>query len=136
MLSFCALAISGCEYNNLANCYHGKVIMTSCCTGSTFISLDLSTPIGKNTKLNGQDYANVIQVPGYLNQAEVYMNLRKFDSSKDSNLFPPYPAFASLQWEWMCPCLWTLLFPIRPARGKEKLLSNFRFSSSANTYVT
>src|SRR5258705_10327636 len=91
MLSFCALAISGCEYNNLANCYHGKVIMTSCCTGSTFISLDLSTPIGKNTKLNGQDYANVIQVPGYLNQAEVYMNLRKFDSSKDSKLFPPVP---------------------------------------------
>ena len=82
------LTIFGCEYNNVATCYHGKVIMTSCCTGSTFISIDSSTPIGKNTKLNGQDYSNVIQVPGYLNDGDVYMNLRKFDPDKDSNLFP------------------------------------------------
>src|SRR5882672_10598249 len=82
------LAISSCEYNNLSNCYHGKVIMTSCCSGSTFITLDSSTPVGKDTKLNGQDYANVIQVPGYLNAGEIYLNLRKFDPEKDSHLFP------------------------------------------------
>jgi hypothetical protein len=63
--------------------------MSSCCSGSTFISLDSSTPIGKNTKLNGQNYSNVIQVPGYLNQSDVYMNLRDFDSDKDFHLFPP-----------------------------------------------
>ena len=82
------LTIFSCEYNNVANCYHGKVIMTSCCTGSTFISLDSSAPIGKNTKLNGQNYSNVIQVPGYLNDGDVYMNLRKYNPDKDANLFP------------------------------------------------
>jgi hypothetical protein len=90
LLIFVGLAIS-CEYNNTSNCYHGKVIMTSCCSGSTFITLDLSTPMGINTKLNGQEYSNVIQVPGYLNQNQsvVYMNLRKYDPGKDSNLFAP-----------------------------------------------
>ncbi len=88
------LAIS-CEYNNTSNCYHGKVIMTSCCSGSTFITLDSSTPIGINTKLNGQEYSNVIQVPGYLNQNQsvVYMNLRKYDPGKDSHLFAPRPCY-------------------------------------------
>jgi len=62
--------------------------MTSCCTGSTFISLDSSTPIGKNTKLNGGDYSNVIQVPGYLESKDIYLNLRDFNPDKDSNLFP------------------------------------------------
>jgi len=89
ILLICVGLAMRCEYDNIAKCYHGKVIMTSCCTGSTFISLDLSTPIGKNTKLNGQDYSNVIQVPGYLNQGDVYLSLREFDSSKDSGLFPP-----------------------------------------------
>jgi hypothetical protein len=87
---FCiGVTVTGCEYNNVSNCCHGRVIMTSCCTGSTFISLDSSAPIGKNTKLNGQDYSNVIQVPGYLSAGNIYLNLRKFDPDKDSNLFPP-----------------------------------------------
>jgi hypothetical protein len=86
---FCVglLAVS-CKYNNLANCYHGKVIMGSCCTGSSFISLDSSIPIGKSTSLNGQDYMNVIQVPGYLTKGEVYLNLRDFNPDKDFKLFP------------------------------------------------
>ena len=89
ILVYCVgLAFTGCEYNNISNCYHGKVIMTSCCTGSTFISLDSSTPIGKNTKLNGGDYSNVIQVPGYLESKDIYLNLRDFNPDKDSNLFP------------------------------------------------
>jgi len=88
ILLFWVLA-SGCEYNNLQNCYHGKVIMTSCCSGSTFITLDSSTPIGINTKLNGQEYSNVIQVPCYLDQSVVYMNLRNYDPEKDSHLFAP-----------------------------------------------
>ena len=87
------LAFTSCEYHNLANCYHGKVIITSCCSGSTFINLDSSTPIGKKNKLNGQDYSNVIQVPGFLNQSEVYLNLRGFDSDKDFNLFPPKQSY-------------------------------------------
>jgi hypothetical protein len=89
ILEFCMmLAFTGCEYNNLANCYHGTIIASNCCSGSTFINLDSSTPIGKNTKFNGKDYPNVIQVPGYLNKGDVYLNLREFDRGKDSNLFP------------------------------------------------
>ena len=83
------LTLAGCEYNNISNCYYGNIIMTSCCTGSTFISLDSSTPIGKDTQLNGQQYSNVIQVPGYLNNGDVYINLRKYDPEKDAHLFPP-----------------------------------------------
>src|SRR5437879_11828091 len=85
-----AIVIS-CEYKDISPpCYHGKVIMSSCCTGSTFISMDSSTPIGKDTKLNGQDYSNVIQVPGYLSNSDgsIYMNLRKFNPDKDYHLFP------------------------------------------------
>jgi len=99
------LAFTSCEYHNLANCYHGKVIITSCCSGSTFINLDSSTPIGKKNKLNGQDYSNVIQVPGFLNQGEVYMNLRDLIQTKISICFLPSKAIAwetaSLQWERM-----------------------------------
>jgi len=63
--------------------------MTSCCTGTTFINMDSFIPFGKKANLNGQEYPNVIQVPGYLNQTDVYIKLRPFDSNKDSNLFPP-----------------------------------------------
>jgi hypothetical protein len=83
-----ALTFVGCTYHNISRCYHGKVVMTSCCTGSTFISVDGSTPIGKDTQLNGQDYSNVIQVPGYLNNGEVHMHLRDFDPTSDGSLFP------------------------------------------------
>ena len=84
-----SLTIGACENNNLAICYHGKVIMSSCCTGSTFVNIESSIPIGKNTNLNGQEYSNVIQVPGYLNNGDVYLNLRKFDPDKDSyDIFP------------------------------------------------
>jgi len=88
LLSCIVLAFTGCEYNNLANCYQGTVITSNCCTGSTFISLNSSAPIGKTTKFYGKDYPNVIQVPGYLNEGNVFMNLREFDRDKDSNLFP------------------------------------------------
>ena len=106
ILAFCVgLAFTSCEYNNLANCYHGTVITSICCTGSTFISLDSSTPIGKTTKFYGKDYLNVIQVPGYLNQGEVYMNLRDLIQTKISICFLPSKAIAwetaSLQWERM-----------------------------------
>ena len=84
----CLLA-SGCAYNDVKpGCYHGKVILSSCCTGSTFINLESIWPVGKATELNGQEYPNVIQVPGYLNNGDVYLNLRKFDPDKDNNLFP------------------------------------------------
>ena len=68
--------------------YHGKIIMTSCCTGSTFISIKSPQPIGKNTTLNGEDYLNVIQVPDYLTGTDIYLNLRKYDPDKDGSLFP------------------------------------------------
>jgi hypothetical protein len=81
---------SGCEYNNLEiACYKGHVIMSSCCTGSSFIDIGSKIPIGKTTSINGKNYSNVIQVPGYLNDGEIYLKLRKFDSSRDQNLFPP-----------------------------------------------
>ena|SRR5258705_12869422 len=83
------LTVTQCEYNNVSICYHGKVIMSSCCTGSTFININSRFVVGKKTTLNGQDYPNVIQVPGYLNQGDVYMNLRIFNPDKDFNLFPP-----------------------------------------------
>jgi hypothetical protein len=89
VIPLCCIGLTiGCEYNNISNCYHGKVIVTNCCSGTTFIGLDSSTPIGKSTKLNGQDYSNVIQVPGYLSAGEIYIHLRTFDPAKDSNLFP------------------------------------------------
>ena len=98
ILLVCVGLTMSCEYNNTSNCYHGKVIMTSCCTGSTFISLDSSTPIGKDTQFNGQEYSNVIQVPGYLSLKDEYLNLREFDREKDSHLFPPV----------LCYCLITV----------------------------
>jgi len=68
--------------------YHGKIIMTSCCTGSTFITITSPQQIGKNTNLNGQDYLNVIQVPDYLTGTDIYLNLRTYDPDKDGSLFP------------------------------------------------
>jgi len=85
------LFITGCEYNNISpnqRCYLGKIILSSCCTGSTFIDLESAASIGKATELNGQQYANVIQVPGYLGSGDVYMNLREFNPDRDYNLFP------------------------------------------------
>jgi hypothetical protein len=67
--------------------------MSSCCTGTTFINIDSSIPFGKKANLNGQEYPNVIQVPGYLNQTDVYIKLRPFDPNKDSHLFPPAPCY-------------------------------------------
>jgi hypothetical protein len=77
-----------CEHHDLStSCYHGKVIMSSCCSGSTFISIETPIRIGKDTKLIGQNYSNVIQVPGYLTGPNIYLNLRKYDSQKDVSLF-------------------------------------------------
>ena len=69
-------------------CYHGIVIMSSCCSGTSFIELDATTPIGKSTNLMGQDFKNVIQVPGYLNNGEIFLNLRAFRQDEDQSLFP------------------------------------------------
>jgi hypothetical protein len=65
--------------------------MSSCCSGTSFIELDASFPIGKATNLNGQDLKNVIQVPGYLDEGEIYMNLRAFNQNRDQSLFPLPP---------------------------------------------
>lgn len=88
-LAICLLFSSCHSDKDSLKCYHGTIIMTSCCSGSTFIELDLSTPIGKATNLNGKDYKNVIQVPGYLSGSEVYLNLREFVQPEDNLLFPP-----------------------------------------------
>jgi hypothetical protein len=89
-----AMVASSCEYNNLdVKCYEGTVIASSCCTGSSFINIDSSAPIGKPTKWNGIDYNNMIQVPGYLNQGKIYLKLRSFDPKKDQALFPPGPCY-------------------------------------------
>ena len=83
------LFVFGCENNDIGTpCYHGQVIMSSCCTGSTFISIKSPFPIGKDTNLNGKNYSNVIQVPDYLTGTDVYLNLRKYDPEKDASLFP------------------------------------------------
>jgi len=81
-----------CGYKDLSPCYqyHGKIIMTSCCTGSTFISIKSSEQIGRKTNLNGQDYSNVIQVPDYIMGTNIYLNLRKYNPDKDSALFPAH----------------------------------------------
>lgn len=85
-----SVLVSSCDRDkNSLKCYHGTVIMSSCCSGSTFIELDLSTPIGKATTLNGKDYKNVIQVPGFLSGTEVYLNLREFIQPDDDSLFAP-----------------------------------------------
>jgi hypothetical protein len=84
------LTVSSCD-PGYDKCFHGKFIMSSCCSGSTFIELDTTFPIGKATKLNGKDYKNVIQVPGYLTGEageDIYLNLREYDQQKDSSLFP------------------------------------------------
>ena len=79
----------GCENKDISPpCYYGKIIMSSCCTGSTFISIKSPLPIGKNTILNGKEYSNVIQVPDYLTGTDIYLTLRKYDPDKDSSLFP------------------------------------------------
>ncbi|MBI1769396.1 MAG: hypothetical protein HY015_05300 [Bacteroidetes bacterium] len=62
--------------------------MYSCCTGSTFISIESPMLIGKNVTLNGQGYSNVIQIPDYQKSGEIYLNLRKYDPDKDYGLFP------------------------------------------------
>jgi hypothetical protein len=79
-----------CENKDISPCYQyqGKIIMTSCCTGSTFINIESSEHIGKTTTLNGQEYSNVIQVPDYMTGNNIYLNLRKFDSQKDDSLYP------------------------------------------------
>jgi hypothetical protein len=83
------MVASSCEYNSLKTmCYHGKFIMSSCCTGSSFIQLNSKFPIGKTLKYDDHEYTNVIQVPGYLNAGDVYLNLRPFNQEKDSGLFP------------------------------------------------
>jgi len=87
------LFVIGCNYHDLkAKCYHGKIIMSSCCTGSTFIELISSPQIGKKTTLNGQEYQNAIQVPGYINNGgnngDIYLNLRAYDPDKDHNIYP------------------------------------------------
>src|SRR5258706_257402 len=93
ILAIVGLFTFSCENKDISPaCYHGKIIMSSCCTGSTFISIKSPVPIGKNTNLNGQEYANVIQVPGYLTGSaggDVFLNLRKFDPDKDYILYPP-----------------------------------------------
>ena len=84
-----SVTVLSCQNNDSGTlCYHGKVIMSSCCTGSTFISIKGPFRIGKDTNLNGQEYSNVIQVPDYLANGDVYLNLRKFDPDKDASLFP------------------------------------------------
>lgn len=85
----CSLAVAGCEYNNIDTCYHGKIIMTNCCAGTTYISLDSGPTIGTSRNLNGQEYSNVIEVPGYLTENAAYMNLRGYNPEKDAHLLPP-----------------------------------------------
>ena len=84
-----ALIFSSCDHEtNSFKCFHGYVIMSSCCSGTTFIELDGITPIGKATTLNGQDYKNVIQVPGYLTGGEIYLNLREYNEKGDESTIP------------------------------------------------
>jgi hypothetical protein len=89
---FALCLLISCEYRDTGiKCYHGKVILSSCCSGSTFINLDTTLPLGKKTAINGQDYDNMIQLPGdYLANEDIYMNLRTFDPNKDYALFPPH----------------------------------------------
>ncbi|HEX5168111.1 MAG TPA: hypothetical protein VFW11_02985 [Cyclobacteriaceae bacterium] len=62
--------------------------MSSCCSGTSFIELDAFPHIGKATQLMGQDLKNVIQVSGYLDEGEIYLNLRPFDQEEDRSLIP------------------------------------------------
>ena len=79
------LIIFGCDCEHSdSTCYHGTVIMSSCCTGTTFIELDAATPIGKSTQLMGQEFKNVIQVPGYLDEGEIFLNLRAFRTEEEA----------------------------------------------------
>ncbi|HCW06689.1 MAG TPA: hypothetical protein DGG95_04905 [Cytophagales bacterium] len=92
---FLVVNLFQCDYKDIQpKCYHGTVIMSSCCTGSTFISLDSSIPIGKQMKWGEKEYANVIQVPNYLNvTGDIYLTLRPFDRDKDQSLFPPIQCY-------------------------------------------
>jgi hypothetical protein len=90
ILLFLALVVGACSYDNIrVSCYHGKVIGTSCCTGTSFIALDAITPIGKPMVWGGVQYQNVVQVPGFLNSGNVYLDLRAFEQS-DGNLLSIY----------------------------------------------
>ncbi|MGC4023506.1 MAG: hypothetical protein QM734_16930 [Cyclobacteriaceae bacterium] len=85
-----------CSHENSNKCYQGTIIMSSCCTGSTFINLNTSWPLGVKTKINGTEYQNVIQVPGYLdkeNTNTIYLSLRPFDRDHDQNLYPPIQCY-------------------------------------------
>ena len=91
---FICLFGASCEYHDLGlKCYKGKIIMSTCCTGSTFINIESPWQIGIKTKLNGQEYGNVIQVPGYIKDIDIYMNLRTFNRDRDYNLFPPISCY-------------------------------------------
>lgn len=103
-ISLLWLTISCCDsIDTEIKCYHGSVIMFSCCSGTSFIELDASTPIGKATTLNGQDFKNVIQVPGYLDEGEIYMNLRAFNQNDDQSLFPFPPCGCPISIEMDVP---------------------------------
>jgi len=101
----CLLA-SGCEYKDVGpDCYHGKVIFSSCCSGTTLVSLESALPIGRAIQVNGQEYPNTIQLPGYLNAGDVYLNLRQFDPDKDNNLFPNPRCYCLIPVDWDVPLM-------------------------------
>jgi len=76
-----------------STCFHGKVILSSCCTGSTFIALDGSQSIGRPMKYNDTLRFNVIQIPGYHPLGDAYLIVRPYNAATDQNLFPPIECY-------------------------------------------
>ncbi|MBS1682505.1 MAG: hypothetical protein JST48_12400 [Bacteroidetes bacterium] len=91
------LAVS-CKYDDISPysiCLKGEIVLSTCCTGTTFINLETSIQLGKKITWANHEYQNMIQVPGYLGNPtintigkEVYLNLRAIDMKHDQNLFP------------------------------------------------
>lgn len=68
------------------NCVRGNTLSYSCCTGTTFIDLNSSVPLGGTVVKDGVTLENVIQVVGEFSGDDICLNLRPFDPEKDANL--------------------------------------------------
>jgi hypothetical protein len=82
VLAFLLSVATGCSDPD-SECITGEIIGSSCCTGTSFVSLD-GPFIGKPGKFGSEDYENGIQIVGTFQPGKVYLKLRPFDEKTDT----------------------------------------------------
>jgi hypothetical protein len=76
------LALTECSDSG-SGCVTGEVIGSSCCTGTSFVSLHAPFP-GKPATFNSKTYENGIQILGTFQPGTVYLKLRPFNEQRDT----------------------------------------------------